>query len=477
MNPRGAAAAFAVAVAVTVVGCDPAQSPPGPDPDVGKLDDHCAPIFQPDIVPDYYVDVSPGEWAKLEDEFLHRDARVAAGLDPAPYHPIKFTYQGKEVPNAMIRLRGNWSWTEAVMVDARPKMQFNISFNEIDPKGRFQGLRKILLDMPRSDGTFLRQRLALFYLRSIGIPAQCANNARLFINGDYYGLYTNLERMDKDFLQRNFGKIDDTGDLWESGRIIKTNEESFSWARIDALWAARTPADVDALADVDASVREWAAEVVPPHTDGYYMGRANFYLYDHPTRGFIWLPTDLDGAFDFLAPDTTPLFPACSGRWPGDWDLYILLMKDPTWRQRYVDALAEVRAKYDVDLMQRVLDAWAAQIHDAAAADPMKPFPTDVFVASVQTLRDYFPLRAQYLDAWLACRKSGGPDRDGDGVSFCEDCNDAAADVHPGATDTCDRRDDDCDGVTDPDTCMSPTPPPPLPRSLQPAPPVASSTH
>ncbi len=45
----------------------------------------------------------------------------------------------------------------------------------------------------------------------------------------------------------------------------------------------------------------------------------------------------------------------------------------------------------------------------------------------------------------------GGDDEDGDGFAACTDCNDADPDVNPDATEVCNGKDDDCDGVTDPD--------------------------
>ena len=47
---------------------------------------------------------------------------------------------------------------------------------------------------------------------------------------------------------------------------------------------------------------------------------------------------------------------------------------------------------------------------------------------------------------------SGTPDdNDGDGVAAADDCDDADAAVHPGATEVCDSLDNDCDGATDED--------------------------
>ena len=43
-------------------------------------------------------------------------------------------------------------------------------------------------------------------------------------------------------------------------------------------------------------------------------------------------------------------------------------------------------------------------------------------------------------------------DSDGDGFEASEDCDDTDAAVHPGATEACNGRDDDCDGTVDGDT-------------------------
>ena len=42
-----------------------------------------------------------------------------------------------------------------------------------------------------------------------------ANNAKVTVNGQYYGVYTNVERLDKEYLQRNF--IEDDGNLYQGG--------------------------------------------------------------------------------------------------------------------------------------------------------------------------------------------------------------------------------------------------------------------
>lgn len=419
----------------------------GDEPD--PLQDDCSPLFDQDILPEYRVTISDAEWAALNDEFLNRAEREEAGLDPTPYHPIEFHYDGIDVPGAMIRLKGQSSWWETIAFDERPKMQFVISFNEVDPGRRFLGVRKVELDMPRTDASFLRQRLGLYYLRWLGLEAQCANSARLVINGELYGLYTNLERLDKEFIQRVFGKEHDEGDLWKGGRIIKNNEETFTWDRLDAFWHPTGLEEIETLVDVDAAVREWAAEAMIPHGDGYYNGRANYYLYDHPVRGFVWLPHDLDAAYDYLPADTSPLFPECDGRNPNDREHWALVLGDQQWLDRYVDYLAEARANYDAAMLAARVDEWSAQIAASAEDDPHRPFAIEIHHQAVDQLRGYMARRAGAVDDWLDCRWNGGADGDGDGFESCYDCNDASAQAHPGAIELCNGIDDNCDGQID----------------------------
>ena len=439
----------ALALDVSLAGCsdpDPVVTPPD---DVAD-DLGCPAIFAQNLLPDYNVTISAPELAKLEAEFKGRVAAELAMIDPNPYHPIEFRYRDVMLGNAMIRLKGQSSWLQTVMLDPNPKMQFVISFNEVDPKGRFFGVRKLELDMPRSDASFLQQRLALYQFRKAGIDAQCANHARLTINGTYYGVFTNLERMDKEFLQRRFGELDE-GDLWEGGRIIQTNEDTFSWARLDQFWHLGNLAQLVPMVDFMASVRMWSVDAMMGDADGYYNGRANFYLYDHPTRGFLWLPHDLDTAFNesFLPAAASPLYPAGEGRNKHDREHWALIMEDAEWQDRYVTMLAEARAHFDVKALQARIDAWSAQIATSVAQDTHSVATHEEHLAGVVALRGFVAERAAAVDSWLSCRGGGGADLDGDGFTSCYDCAGSDPAAYPGATERCNGQDDDCDARSD----------------------------
>ena len=76
-------------------------------------------------------------------------------------------------------------------------------------------------------------------------------------------------------------------------------------------------------------------------------------------------------------------------------------------------------------------------------------------------MNDMAQKRPAYLKSFLAC-ENGDPaqatDQDGDGVPWCNDCDDTSASVHPGATEICGNHiDDNCDGVVD-ENCPGETP-------------------
>src|SRR5690606_29011411 len=117
-----------------------------PDPLLEMVDGSCSELFRQNVFPEYRIEMSSEHRAALQDEFENRMQREAMGLDPHPYHPIVFEYDGERILDAMIRLKGQSSWWQALAMDDDPKMQFVISFNEVDKKGRFHGVRKLELD-------------------------------------------------------------------------------------------------------------------------------------------------------------------------------------------------------------------------------------------------------------------------------------------------------------------------------------------
>jgi hypothetical protein len=415
----------------------------GDDPDRAAFESSgCADLYAPDLLPTFELTVAPEEWQALETEFATWRERQAAAQDLKPEHPATFGYEGQSVA-ATVRLQANpsSSWSG-------DKMSFTVSFNKLDRKGRFHGLRKLVLHAQPTEVTLLRERLAASYFRHLGLPANCANNARLVVNGSYYGVYVNRERLDDEYLERVFPGAEDN-DLWKGGFELENHDVALAPERHSAVMSPPDVAALAALADLEQAVSVWAAEAMLPDSDGYWAVNHNFYLYDHPTRGFLWLPYDLDGAFDFTAFNVDPVL------WTPPWghdDVGVhqaLVLADPAWRARYREALGQALAGYDPRWLGERLERWSAQIRDAVADDPRKPFSQQDHEVAVQRLSGHFGLRQRFVSAWLECDASGqGEDGDGDGAIWCRDCDDRDPARHPAAVEICGNEiDENCNGL------------------------------
>lgn len=356
----------------------------------------CPKIYAQDLLPTFEIEISDGELAELHEEWL------AADDYNTPEHPlIAFKYEDIVVTDATARLRGNATWWPQ-----QGKMQLEISFNTYNDKGRFKGLRKLLFDAAAANTSFLRDRLAMTVLQDVGLPTPCANNARLVLNGEYYGLFTSIEKIDKEFLERRFE--DPEGDLYKRAKWAKkTNESDKDNSDLEDLLDAD---DVDELLEqmnLEQALLEWAAEAVMPDGDGAWAGGLNYYLYDDPKTGFNVLPWDMDATFTRLPHDTDPYVYLK----PNDWGrpFYTIATADPEWFAKYIEKIEYVLEHgYKVDVLQARMDAWAAQIATAAAEDPNKPFSTSDHIAGVKAQRSYVSKRAAFVKEWLKCWKDGG---------------------------------------------------------------------
>lgn len=353
----------------------------------------CDDLYAQDTLPEFDLSFSPEAWSALT-------ADCSAGAQT--YRPARFTYDGETV-SAMVRLKGNWSWS-------CDKMQFIVSFNEKDPDARFHGLRKIMLDAPWYDRTLLHERVAFPLFAARGLPHSCVNNARLTIDGAFYGLYANVERIDHEYLERNFE--DPSGNLYQGGSELKTNEDVGDVGDLTALQSAHTADAIAELVDLDEAIAEWAVEAVIPAMDNYWAGvEINYYLYDNPGHGFQYLPYDLDLSFgDGAYTDGSLVWPEAPTVDPITWEhsgwqkeqLLKTVLNDPARCAQFVEAVAAARDVYVPEDLAAQVATWDAQIASSVAEDTRSPFSAADHAAAVAALTAFFTTRADFVDTWLA---------------------------------------------------------------------------
>ncbi len=229
------------------------------------------------------------------------------------------TYQSSVLTQTIdsigFRARGNTSL-------ASQKKSFKLDYNRIIPGQKFQGLEEMNLNGEHNDVSIMRSFLAQKLLRAAGLPSSRTSYVQLFINGEYKGLYLNVEHLDDEFLDLRFpGQAN--GNLWkcaygadlswwgsnptnyQSIYELKTNKDSADYSAllnfIDVL--NNTPSssfvcDIQEVFDVDLFLRNIALEILMGQWDGYAYNKNNFYLYQRESDGkIVYISYDLDNTF------------------------------------------------------------------------------------------------------------------------------------------------------------------------------------
>jgi spore coat protein H len=218
--------------------------------------------------------------------------------------PATFTYQGHSQP-VRVRLRG---------ASARefPKKSWRIEF----PSGvEFDGRRKHNLVAEYQDSTLMAEKLGYDLLLAMGVPAPRTRYVRLNINGAYEGVYLDIERVDKDFLD-NHGFDDDDATIYRCGskdcefkpwRVHyqrdwekETNEREGREdirALVDALNHTPEPDFVRVLGERVELERYLRAMVVDALIGNFIIEDSRSYvIHDRVTGRWSYVPWDLNNA-------------------------------------------------------------------------------------------------------------------------------------------------------------------------------------
>ncbi|MCB0663280.1 MAG: CotH kinase family protein, partial [Saprospiraceae bacterium] len=158
-------------------------------------------FYQWDKIQEIRITFPRDNWSSILERMKDagQEQRMTATID----------INGKSFEGAGVRFKGNSSF-KSVRKGGAVKLPFNI---KIDYKDKGQeidgGYETIKLSNCFRDPSFIREVLSYEIARKY-LPASQCNFAKLYINGEYFGIYANTESVDKPLLKRNFGEKDGT---------------------------------------------------------------------------------------------------------------------------------------------------------------------------------------------------------------------------------------------------------------------------
>jgi spore coat protein CotH len=358
--------------------------------------------------------IDDGGWETLKENFERDD-----------YYRAELTWNGLTSRNVGIRSRGLGSRKAS-----KPGLRVDVD-RYVDGQ-MFLGLDSFVLDNQAQDSSGIRERVAMRFYQRMGLPAPREAHARLFVNGEYAGLYAIVESIDRNFLTRAFrqadGTIENGGYLFEyeydsiwNFDYLGPNLEAYArlfdpvthenageaslFAPIEAMIRAINEAPdagfvraVGEHMDVRMFLQLVAVQAFIAEWDGVlgYAGVNNFYLYrfDGTTR-FRFIPWDEDNAF--RAADFT------ISQSHGENVLMRRAMQVPELKAVYLDSLLAAAASAERDgWLQAEIERQRRLIAGAMRADTTKPFTNGEFDAGMNQLSDFARRRGAFVRCEVA---------------------------------------------------------------------------
>lgn len=291
-------------------------------------------LFDPSIIHEInFTFTEPAFWDSLLVNY--GDSSSFSGSDIQWELAENIEIDGMVLDSVGVRLRGKSSFRHA----SEFKKPFKVDLNEYVRGQEYDGMKKFNLHNGACDPSQLRDFIGYNVMRTAGVKAPRVSHARVSINGQYWGLYSIIEQIDKTFVKNNFSN--GSGNLYKNnawsqlewlGRDLapyqedielKTNEEENDWSDflefVDVL--NNTPdstfaEDIQKVFDVENYLRVLAVDIGLNNWDSYVENRRNWYIYHNPeTDLFEWIPWDynlsMGGDFEFAANPYRPLTPGC----------------------------------------------------------------------------------------------------------------------------------------------------------------------
>ncbi len=128
------------------------------------------------------------------------------------YVRADFWYGDELVADVGVRPKGNSSLRAAVWTGS-PRIALKVDFNLFNSARTFRGLKKLNYSNGFSDPTLIRETLAYELFDWIGLPTPRTSFVDLWVNDTHLGLYTQVEQIDRGFLDEHFPGT--SGDLYK----------------------------------------------------------------------------------------------------------------------------------------------------------------------------------------------------------------------------------------------------------------------
>ncbi len=341
------------------------------------------------------------------------------------------TYKDKVYESVGVRYRGNTSY-----LFAGDKKSFSIDLEANIDGQDINGYNELKLNNWSDDASSMREVLYANLARK-NIPSARGNFINLYINGENYGIYSNIQKLDRDHVKEWFldgdatrwraeapssagggfggggfgfgfgagtstlNNLGENGSDYEQAYTLKKAYVDDPWQDLaNAAYALGVTSNeylieqVSQYLDIDGALWMVATENVFEDDDGYISkGGMDYYLYYDLATGRI-VPIEYDGNTILKTTNYDPFKNVNNTDFP----LLNRLLNIPELRQRY---LAHYRTIMEESLNPSVahakVDAYDALINSYHQAPAVRNFSYNQYLSGVSSLKNQINTRYSFL--------------------------------------------------------------------------------
>ncbi len=391
-----------------------------------RTDDGSSVWFQEDLIHDVRITIPEASWGPINAQ------SQPPGCVPyiRQYYTGSVEVEGEVLDGVGVRTKGGCGSSRTLA--GKASFKINLSWDDEAVPGcpqerRNHGLKRFTLNNQVQDRSFVHEMLAYKFYQLMGVPTPRANHVRVFVNDELWGLYLNLESIDRRMLSRWFDNKD--GMLYEGtywcdlveGSVPPGDEDTYCISRkfhpssCEPVAEGGDPEDYSVVREMVFALRDgypvgsfypeieaiwvfdtflslWAVENIIGHWDGYTIQIVNNYrMYHDPSTGkWTIIPTGVDQTFG----QNTAI------------DQIAGLLAQRCWQEPDCQEAFKARVAQAVDVFEQAdLQSMAAAIRDqigpAVMEDPRKEGSSDEMVNGVQATINFIDARPAAVRASL----------------------------------------------------------------------------
>lgn len=347
--------------------------------------------------------------------------------------PATLTYEGTDVFDSVgVRFKGNTSYSRA----NAQKKSFNIELDWIKNGADISGYNTLNLNNAFGDESMMREVMYYFAIRN-HIPGLKANFSKLYINGENWGLYSNVQQLNgdmyKDWFTSNNGASfraqgvmgggGPGGPNWGDGTTalndLGTNPTTYQTYYVekfsdyanpyDELMALCDKLNNTPLADLEDTMKVYmdldrtlwflASEIAFTDDDSYvYKGKQDYYVFKEQATDQM-VPMEYDGNSPMAmnkANTWSPFYNEQKVNYP----LLNRLLQVPSIRQRYLAHMRTIIAEeFDQTIFENRLNYYITQIDSVIQNDTKKEYTYNEYQTEVNVLKNFISTRRNYLNS------------------------------------------------------------------------------